>query len=557
MKKIIKDNSILFIRSKFLLCTLMLASGFVTYETCKIYGNKMSPVQPLGNLMCFVIYIFLIMMFVSYEYIQKFYNNGIHEIMSVSDKKQKNIISAYLVLIAFSTVLCVLLNILVINEFLFFKISDPNYEYIKHIMACIFLNCYLVMILAIVIGGSLAWIENRIVVYSIMTAFGILSSPFAEKMAYTIVLGETSGNGTFGRIIYKFISYFYIIPRFDMKWMPRAEFGESILPYRYFIIIFWIFFFHTFMLVARKKKIIYIFISGIFCIFLFAGYSLPSSKMDQRLDIYQNGISDADYVRLGLYKERVEVADYKITEYDMNLDIRTQLKADVKIKVSKCLKLYRMTLYRNYKILKITDQNGNLLKYSRFGDYVEVYNPSGNDIEMIELKYSGNSSDCYANYQGCYLPGFYLYYPRAGFVGVYNIGDVSIKPHFVDNNTLFKVKVSPTDRYISNLKKKDNKYIGRCDGFTLLKGFYKEKKFEDGNILVYPYLDEFILHDGKKSEEECWEENFELTSDELKKDKVKNSMIFMDLDTLSTTEYKARGTNQVFINVAGTFYVSD
>ena len=176
---------------------------------------------------------------------------------------------------------------------------------------------------------------------------------------------------------------------------------------------------------------------------------------------------------------------------------------------------------------------------------------------MIQIKYSGNSSGCYANYGGCYLPGFYLYYPRAGFVSVYDTNDGTVKPHFVDKNTLFKVKVSPGDKYISNLKKKGDIYVGRCDGFTLLKGFYKEKKFQDGNVLVYPYLDEFIIHDGKKSEEECWREIFELTESELKKDKVKNSMIFMDLGTLSTTEYKARGSNQIFINVGGTFYVSD
>ena len=500
---------------------------------------------------------FFVMMFVSYEYIQKFYNNGIYEILRISDIGRKNTICAFAVLFLFSGILCLVFNVLVIKEFLYFKISSPNHEYIKHIIICIFVNCYLVMILAIIIGGALASIGNRIMVYSILTSFGILSSPFAEKMAYTIVLGELSGDGIVGRSVYKFISYFYIIPRFDMKLMPRSEFGESVLPYRYFILLFWIFFFLTVLFIVRKKNKPYIVISGIICIIMLAGYSLPSSKMDQRLDIYQNGISDMDYVKSGAYKEHVEAADYKITEYDMKLDIRLQLQADVRIWVSKSLKTYKMTLYRGYKISEIKDQTGAILDFIRFGDYVKINNSNGNAIEMIQIKYSGNSSRCYANYGGCYLPGFYLYYPRAGFLSVYDTIDGTAKPHFVHNNTLFKVKVSPEDKYISNIKKNGDEYIGRCDGFTILKGFYKEKKFQDGNVLVYPYLDEFIIHDGKKSEDECWRENFESTASELKKDKVKNSMIFMDLGTLSTTEYKARGSNQIFINVGGTFYVSD
>ncbi len=556
MIRVFKDNIILLLRSKFLLYTLLFLSGFTIYGTYKIYGKKVAPVQPLGNVMCLTVYLFFVMMFISYEYIQKFYNNGIYEILRVSDNKRKNIISAFAVLIIYSGILCITLSTLVIKEFLFFKICSPNNEYIKHILVCIFVNCFLVMVLAIVIGGALAPIGNRILVYSILAAFGILSSPFAEKMSYTIVLGDTSGGDIGGRIIYKLISYFYIIPRFDMKWMPRSEYGESVLPYRYFILFFWMFFFLTVMFIVNKKKSVSIFISGLMCIVMFIGYSFPSSKMDQRLDPYQNGISDMDYVRSGLYQEHVEAADYSITEYDMELDIRMELKASVKMKVTKSLNTYKMTLYRGYNILEIKDQTGAKLEFVRFGDYVKIKNSTGNHIKMLQIKYSGNSSGCYANYGGCYLPGFYLYYPRAGYLSVYS-NDIAIKPHFVDQSTLFKVSVSPERKYISNLKKRGDKFIGRCDGFTLMKGFYKEKKFQDGNVLVYPYLDEFIIHDGKKSEEECWKDNFELTASELKKDKVKNSMIFMDLGVLSNSEYKARGKNQIFINAGGTFYVSD
>ena len=69
--------------------------------------------------------------------------------------------------------------------------------------------------------------------------------------------------------------------------------------------------------------------------------------------------------------------------------------------------------------------------------------------------------------------------------------------------------------------------------------------------------DEFVVHDGKKSEEECWKENFDFSSEQLKKDNIKDSMIFMDPDVLNGKEYKACGNRQIFVNVGGSFYVSD
>lgn len=557
MLKMLKNNFSVLVRARFLLCSLILLAGFVIYETAVLYGKKWSAVQPLENVMTLGIYLFVTMMFISYEYLRKFYNSGVSEVLQTLDTKNKNTVVAFLVLVLYSFILCVILTLIVIAEFLFFKISDPNHEYIRHIIICIFLNIYLVMQLAIMIGGSLAVLRNRIVIYSIMTMMTLLSSPFAESMAYSIDMSDLTNHGSAGEMAFKFISYFYIIPRFHMKWITRPEFGEPVLLYRVFIILFWSFFFAAIMLIVRKKKCISIVVSGMLCVMMFVGYSLPASKMDQKLDGYQNGIPDIIYAKSDKYDEQIEPADYEIKEYDMKLDIRSSLKAEIAMTVSKTLDQYHMTLYRKYKISEVKDQEGSKLDFDQSGDYVTVFNRNGSDIKKIIIKMMGNSSDCYANYQGCYLPGFYLYYPRAGFLSVYDTTYGNIKPNFVDANTLFKVEVSPEGKYISNLKKEDNEYIGRCDGFTLLKGFYKEKNLVNGNVLVYPYLDEFVVHDGKKSEEECWKENFDFSSEQLKKDNIKDSMIFMDPDVLSGEEYKACGNRQIFVNVGGSFYVSD
>ncbi|MCR5203002.1 MAG: hypothetical protein K6D02_07955 [Lachnospiraceae bacterium] len=555
----IKNNIKVLLRSRFVLGSMIILSGFVIFEILALYGKKWPVTEPLGNAMTLSVYLFIAMMFIAYEYMRNFFNNGVAEIVNVLDKKGKNVISAFLIIGLYSSLLCLCITILVIYEFLYYKISDPNHEYILHIILAVFLNIYMVMILASIIGTTLACIKNRIAVYSIITMMTLFSSPFAENVAYSIDMASLSNGSMVGKIVFKIISFFYIMPRFNMRAMPRAEFGEPILPYRFCIILFWILFFVFIGFILRKKKKIYIVSSVTLCLIMFIGFNTPASRMDDKLDAYQNGIPDTLYVTSGMYQEKIKRPDYKINEYDMKLSIKSNLTADIAMKVSNSLQQYDMTLYRKYIVYDVENQNGEKLKYKQFGDYISIYNRKQLDITEIRIKTKGNSSDCYANYQGCYLPGYYLYYPRAGFVDVYNMTYGSIIPNFVSEKTLFKVEVFPKKDYISNLPKIGNKYVGKCDGFTLVRGFYKKKNLGNGNVLVYPYLDEFTIHDGKKSEEECWDDSFQLSSEQLKKDKIKNSIIFKDPGVLDGDAYgfKAYGKNQIFVNVGGAFYYSD
>ena len=120
-------------------------------------------------------------------------------------------------------------------------------------------------------------------------------------MAYSIDMSDLTNHGSAGEMAFKFISYFYIIPRFHMKWITRPEFGEPVLLYRVFIILFWSFFYAAIMLIVRKKKCISIVVSGMLCVMMFVAYSLPASKMDQKLDGYQNGIPDIIYAKSDKY----------------------------------------------------------------------------------------------------------------------------------------------------------------------------------------------------------------------------------------------------------------
>lgn len=108
MLKMLKNNFSVLVRARFLLCSLILLAGFVIYETAVLYGKKWSAVQPLENVMTLGIYLFVTMMFISYEYLRKFYNSGVSEVLQTLDTKNKNTVVAFLVLVLYSFILCVI-----------------------------------------------------------------------------------------------------------------------------------------------------------------------------------------------------------------------------------------------------------------------------------------------------------------------------------------------------------------------------------------------------------------------------------------------------------------
>lgn len=556
--RIFRDSAILLIRSKILLTFMILLFGFVVWEVGSLYGKtKFAATMPLRNVLTLSIYLFIMMMFLSYEYARKLFHNGVSEAMlaTTAGRKRKNYKMVFCMMSIYSSIMSLLVGVIVINEYLYYKISDPNREYVIHIIKNIFLNDFLIMELGIVAGIALAAIRKRMSAYAVMCFLSIAISPYASSMAYMIDLSDVKHTGA-GRAAFKFLSYFYLMPGIMSKAMPREEVGESVLPYRFFIIGFWLFLFLSFICLTRTRYKKFAAVSIIPCFALFTAYTYPVSRMEQTLDIYLNGVPDQIYVlesRDFIAKEKP--ADYKILEYDLNLSIKANLSVTADMKVSKSLEQYRMTLYRQYKVSEAVDQDGHKLEYTQNQDYLDVWNKGGYHITNIIVKYRGSSSSGYANYQGCYLPGYYPYYPRAGYIDLYDkeLGD--IKPFFVDKDTLFKVKVNP-GKYISNLPKKHGVYQGRCDGFTLVSGFYKIKKFENGNKLVYPYLNEFVIHDRKKSEKECWQETFDFVEESLKKDNIKNSIIFSDT-VLTGNIHKAYGEKQIFVCSGGVFYYSD
>lgn len=562
--RIFKDSFRIILRSKSILISMILFYLFIIWAAINPSNTRMLAAKPLGNAMTLSFYLFVALMFITYEYFKKQYNNGVAETIRITSKgvKNYNYKCSFCIINIYALLIYVSITIIVICEFKSFNISTPNNEYYYHIVASTFLNNFLIMELGIIIGIALAKMKNRINAYTIMTFFSLAVSSFPMKMAYMIDSSYFTDSGydvSPGVIAYKIISWFYIIPRYDLMAMPREETGEILLPYRFFIIGLWMAVFFVVICFTRKHYKKYRVFSVILVILMFVGFKYPTAKMEQRIDPYVNDNgADAEfkYFDATRPKKKEEEANYKITEYVMELSMFVNLSMEVDMKVSESLEEYKMTLYHGYKVSEVTDQNGNKLDFSQDRDNLRIDNKEGYNIERIRMKYYGYSVDAYANYQACYLPAYYAYYPRAGYKRVIDEVSNEAIPDFVDKDTYFKVKVNSPSSYISNLECNNGVFEGKADGFTLVKGFYKKKELVNGNVLIYPYLNDDKGFDGKQTEEEIWESTFADSNEELLSDGRMNSMIFIDW-CLGVERHEAYGDKQAFINSGDASYYAD
>jgi hypothetical protein len=258
---------------------------------------------------------------------------------------------------------------------------------------------------------------------------------------------------------------------------------------------------------------------------LFAVYSLPSSKIIMNGNP-ENTLAHDQYYYTGQDAEiKDEKAEYEISAYQMELSIGLEMSADVVMDVSQSLPEYKMSLYHGYKVKSAYDGSGNVLSFTQEGDYVTITNSTDSEIGQIRLVYEGCSPAYYSNVQGIFLPGYFAYYPRAGFVPLYDESVGGISECFVDADTEFAVKMNTHQTLYTNLEKDGDWYRGKCDGFTVLSGFYEEKELSNGNRLIYPYLYGIEMDTGATGDE-ALEEYYEMMETRLEEMGRENTTVF-------------------------------
>ncbi len=186
-------------------------------------------------------------------------------------------------------------------------------------------------------------------------------------------------------------------------------------------------------------------------------------------------------------------ADFGVESYVMDLKVGRTLSAEVTVCLSEGSgqrESYRFTLYHGYRLLSVTDQNGQKLEYERDGDFITVY--GGKGAEEIHFAYAGTSQSFYTTAYALYLPSFFPYYPVPGHHMIYDdeIDYIPLRTeayYTVRVAAKIPVECSLPSAAVSGDGDSDvREFEGYCDGPTLVGSRYLQTyMMPEGIKIVY------------------------------------------------------------------------
>ncbi len=417
-------------------------------------------------------------LFISYEYIYELKSSEIEEsISAIKNGKFKLYFNAFLVLLLKS----IFIFLIICGFPLYFAlISSSPTELYFHIIAVSFLSSLLLNIFISLLGVLFAIKFTRVVAYPFMALLVTMLSYVFESI---IGLMTTGFGINFWPIWFLTSS---ILPPNTHAWWDY-QYGLSNEFFRYNIIFFWISLILVFILITifnkrTRKNTIIISICCVFCAVNFYYYSLGSSKIDMSNSINSVFMDGFFYYSSNESKQRA--ADFKITAYDMDFHFDRMLHAEVAMELDPedDIEEYIFTLFHDYKISSIKDENGEPLEYTRDSDYFTIN--TSEKLASITVKYSGYSSVFYSNEQAVCLSGGFAYYPWSGFHVIYSaypISKYSDRTNFPTSE--FTVKLSGSQNLFTNLSEKDGVFHGITDTVSVMGGFLQERTYGEHKMI--------------------------------------------------------------------------
>lgn len=452
-----------------------------------INSNMLQALTFLNITLKFAYLIFVFFMIMTFEYAREIRRVFINEVFDTVPCGRKQVYGS---IISFQILLLSILalSILLINVISYEIIGISSKVVLVHIVKNILINLWLIPIIGILLGCILASLSRSVVAILIMLSVAYTTSPAAGRIESII----TTSIPQLTSVIHKVHSLFNIFtPALDAE--PDAVFGYSLLPYRIELIGLWFLImlvFYVYNLNLRNKGIT-IFVCIILSItacFILIRFMQPSSVVIRSQYSYDTVYDDWEYYANN--EQFSEEANYVITEYDIQLKIGRSISAIIEIKVDDAsLDEYKMTLYHKFKIYNIETKSGDELAFEQNGDCLRIIKNNSDISEGIVIYYNGTSNKFYATVQGTYLPGYFPYYPKAGYYTLFDNDLFGFNRVINSSNTQYTVEVLSSDDFYCNLDQiKKNKFSGECSDVSLVSGFYKVKKIDDTKI-VYPYLD--------------------------------------------------------------------
>lgn len=486
MERIKIQTSIFFKNKLILILTLLFFIMSIAYTLLSVFSPyiELNSLPVLSTSLRFTFPTMLFFLFISFEYLIKIKTSHAYEFL----KSGKNGLSTYYingisVLVMILFLYCFMH--LAINGAVYFYLSINHVEYLLHIIMNVFLNLFLVPLMSIFLAAVLTFCNKRVSAYVLMIVFSFLTSPVFG------IIG-TWFDSDANIYIFDLVDFFDFVPP-AVSWTPIYAFGFSVLPYRFMQIGVWIFALFAvliFVLARRGKKsgIISSAICLLVSLGLFLCYIQPVSKIDLSYDPLEGSTADQSYYHKNVVQKEKKAA-FVITKYDITFNIGSALSAVATVSLSnERLESYEFTLYHGYIVSKITDVNGNDLRFTQESDYITVYNNSDTPLDKITMYYSGSGQRYFSNVQGISLPGYFPYYPQSGFKEIFDTDIGGFNKYTEKNDFDFNIVVNCPKKVYCNLSDNGhNSFTGKSNAITLVSGFYDSYDW-NGVRIIYPYL---------------------------------------------------------------------
>ncbi len=453
-----------------------------TVFTVIVCTSEPYPISIELFLYMFLILYFILYMFISYEFISQTKAVMLLECVDATYRGETYLLRCeVLLLTSFAALQSIFL---IISEYIFGIIAgNLTLKYAVYIAVSIFLNYFLVCLAGILFGAFSALKLKRIPAYILMIFFAVMTSGIIDIW----------WEGLYGN------NYIDVTPITDLfvltvpssTWAPNAAIGYSVLPYRFATLLFWILlsvFGIILSLHAVKRKQVKATVSVMLSAVFLVLYLMPSSKSVLGTHtVHTPGNEEAMYY--SRYAEKVvsEAPDFSITDMAMELSTNLQLSAAVTMQVDKTdLDTYKFTLYHTYKVKNVLI-NREEAEYDRDADYIEIKNPGQEQVESLEIEYEGYSDKFYSNIQGAILPGYFPYYPLAGYYDIYDKENNCFVYSYGAKNINFDINVKSPNKFHSNLEEVEkNHFAGVAKTVSLVSGFYNEEEY-NGVRIIYTY----------------------------------------------------------------------
>ena len=437
------------------------------------------------------IYIFLILLFLSFDYFRETQDAKLSEMLKVNQSYwRQDVMQAFVMMLV---VLAYAVCFLIIHIGCHVLEDACTLQVVLYYLRIIGVYYILNGVVALMAGWIFARISNKIIGYIGIISFGFLISPLmsSELESYSYHI----------RWLPHVIKCILLMPQGTLS---MDEFSLSAANWSIATRgIFWIATMGTILTLYYSqrqmkghniwKRVLIIAEAGC-AIGAFIYSSLPASYycinnfVDEYDDQWRYIIENVEQ------KERE--ADFRILSYDMKLYMGRQMRAKVTcVPSEKTLQEYAITLYRLYQIDSITDENGDKLNYQRDENTLLIYGQK-DGIETFTIQYHGGptgNANMYNNRFATYLPGWFPYYPIPGWHKIYGMDSEGNEQSYISNRldipADFSIQVYASGQVYSDLdfnNIKGKQFGGISKGPTILAGFISDMKLENGSIFIYP-----------------------------------------------------------------------